>query len=90
VDASEDARARRSADATRTRTCWASATELDPDSCDCALVLTPVREGVDAHYEPVLALMQAGVPTLCEKPLSAELSRAEAMVAAAESAIRRC
>ncbi|MGI5819147.1 MAG: Gfo/Idh/MocA family protein [Armatimonadota bacterium] len=63
-----------------------SATELDPASCDCALVLTPVREGVDAHYEPVLALMQAGVPTLCEKPLSAELSRAEAMVAAAESA----
>ena len=64
----------------------ADAIELDPEACDCALVLTPVREGVDAHYEPVLALMEAGVPTLCEKPLSAELSRAQAMVEAAESA----
>ncbi|MFW6155820.1 MAG: Gfo/Idh/MocA family protein, partial [Armatimonadota bacterium] len=60
--------------------------DLDPDACDCALVLTPVRKGVDAHYEPVLALMEAGVPTLCEKPLSAEIERAEAMVEAAERA----
>ena len=59
--------------------------DLDRASCDCALVLTPVRAHVDAHYEPVLALMQAGVPTLCEKPLSAEFSRAEAMVAEAEA-----
>lgn len=59
--------------------------DLDADECDCALVLTPVREALDAHYEPVLALMEAGVPTLCEKPLSADFSRAEAMVAEAEA-----
>lgn len=59
--------------------------DLDPASCDCALVLTPVREGVDAHYEPVMELMPAGVPTLCEKPLSADFARAEAMVAEAEA-----
>lgn len=62
----------------------ADAAELDPDSCDCALVLTPVREGLDAHHEPVLALMLAGVPTLCEKPLSADLAQAEEMVEASE------
>ncbi len=61
-----------------------SASALDERLCDCALVLTPVREGVDAHYEPVLALMEAGVPTLCEKPLSAEYARAEEMVEASE------
>jgi len=63
----------------------ASADELGADACDCALVLTPVREGLDAHCEPVLALMAAGVPTLCEKPLSADFWRAEQMVAAAEA-----
>lgn len=63
-----------------------AAADLDPDECNCALVLTPVRDGVDAHHDPVLALMQMGVPTLCEKPLSAELARAEEMVEAAERA----
>ncbi len=64
----------------------ASAEEIDPDDCDCVLVLTPIRQGLDAHYEPVLALMRMGLPTLCEKPLSADLARAEEMVAAAEDA----
>ncbi len=63
----------------------ASPDEIDADACDCALVLTPVREGLDAHYEPVLTLMAAGVPTLCEKPLSADYARAQEMVAAAEA-----
>ncbi len=63
----------------------ADVADLDADACDCALVLTPVREGVDAHYDPVLALMEAGVPTLCEKPLSADFARAEAMAAEAEA-----
>ncbi|MGC9319166.1 MAG: Gfo/Idh/MocA family protein [Armatimonadota bacterium] len=67
-------------------TIYADVGELAADACDCALVLTPVREGVDAHYEPVLALMALGLPTLCEKPLSAELARAEEMVVAAEDA----
>ncbi len=62
----------------------ADAADLDTEACDCALVLTPVREGLDAHYDPVLALMEAGVPTLCEKPLSADLARAEEMVEASE------
>lgn len=81
------------AEATRERMCarfphaahLASVDELEPDTCDCALVLTPVRADLDAHYEPVLALMRRGVPTLCEKPLSADLARAEAMVAASET-----
>ena len=63
----------------------AQAIDLDADTCDCALVLTPVREGLDAHFESVLALMEAGVPTLCEKPLSADLTHAEHMVQAAEA-----
>lgn len=85
VDASEDARGMLCERYPKAFV-LADATELDPEACDCALVLTPVREGLDAHYQPVLALMQAGVPTLCEKPLSAELSRAQAMVEAAERA----
>jgi len=60
--------------------------DLDADAVDCALVLTPVMEGVDAHRDPVLTLMDMGVPTLCEKPLSAYLDRTEAMVRAAEEA----
>ncbi len=64
-------------------TLHASAEGLNPDDHDCALVLTPIKEGVDAHYEPVLALMEAGLPTLCEKPLSAYLDRAQEMVEAA-------
>ncbi len=63
-----------------------SAEELDPHEHDCALVLTPIKEGVDGHYEPVLALMEGRLPTLCEKPLSAYLERAEEMVEAAEGA----
>jgi len=31
----------------------ASAEGLDSDAHDCALVLTPIKEGIDAHYEPV-------------------------------------
>jgi virulence factor len=84
VDASEDARAML-CERYPNATVLGDARELDPDACDCALVLTPVREGLDAHYEPVLALMQAGVPTLCEKPLSADLARTEEMVAASEA-----
>jgi len=56
--------------------------DLDADTIDCALVLTPVMDGVDAHYEPVLALMEMGVPTLCEKPFSAYMERTEAMAQA--------
>ncbi|MBD3291750.1 MAG: hypothetical protein GF393_02410, partial [Armatimonadia bacterium] len=84
VDASEDARGalcERYPNASVLR----DAADLDAASCDCALVLTPVREGLDAHYEPVMALMQAGVPTLCEKPLSADFARAEAMIEEAEA-----
>ncbi len=84
VDASETVRERMCARFPNA-THLASADEIDADACDCALVLTPVRESIDAHYEPVLALMRAGVPTLCEKPLSAHLTRAEEMVATAEA-----
>jgi len=62
----------------------ADVADLDPGSIDCALVLTPVMEGVDAHHDPVLALMQMGVPTLCEKPFSAYMERTEAMSRASE------
>ena len=59
---------------------------LQRDRLDCALVLTPVSESVDGHYGPVMALMEFGLPTLCEKPLSSDYGRAEEMVAAAEAA----
>jgi len=85
VDASESVR-ERMGDRFPNAAHLASADEIDADACDCALVLTPIREGLDAHYGPVLALMRAGVPTLCEKPLSADLARAEEMVAASEAA----
>jgi len=84
VDASEDARGAL-CDRYPNASVLREAADLDPHSCDCALVLTPVREGVDAHYDPVMALMRAGVPTLCEKPLSADFIRAQAMVEEAES-----
>lgn len=84
VDASEDARGAL-CERYPNASVLPDAADLDPDSCDCALVLTPVREGVDAHYDSVMALMQAGVPTLCEKPLSADFARAQAMVEEAES-----
>lgn len=84
VDASEDARGTL-CERYPNASVLADAADLDPGSCDCALVLTPVRADVDAHHKPVMALMEAGVPTLCEKPLSADFARAEAMVAEAEA-----
>ncbi len=52
-----------------------------PEGLDAALVLTPVREGLDGHYEPVLELLDRGLPVLCEKPLSLRLERVREMCA---------
>ncbi|MEU6124993.1 Gfo/Idh/MocA family oxidoreductase, partial [Streptomyces sp. NPDC047123] len=54
--------------------------ELIARGCDAALVTA----GTTAHPELVAALVEAGVPTLCEKPLAIDLGRTEALGRLAE------
>ena len=55
-----------------------AATMLGGTACDALYVATPNHR----HDAPVLAALEAGVPVLCEKPMAATLSAAEAMAAA--------
>ncbi len=48
---------------------------------DAALVLTPVREGIDAHFEPVMDLCGKGLYVMCEKPLTLSRRRLDQMTA---------
>lgn len=50
-------------------------------ACDLLYVATPNN----AHVEPVLAGIAAGVPVLCEKPMAATLADAERIAAAVET-----
>ncbi len=50
------------------------------DAVDVVDVCTPGH----VHREPVVAALEAGVPTICEKPMARRLEDAEAMVEAAE------
>lgn len=79
VDA-EPARAEKLAQETASATVAASVGELVARGCDAALVTA----GTTAHPELVEALVEAGVPTLCEKPLAIDLPRTEALGALAE------
>jgi predicted dehydrogenase len=58
--------------------------ELPFTSFDLAVVASPQR----FHCEQVITLLQAGVPVLCEKPLSSNFNEAERMVAVAEETQR--
>jgi predicted dehydrogenase len=48
---------------------------------DAASLCTAGKENGGDHYAPTMQLLRAGVPTLGEKPISNELSKAEEMVA---------
>jgi predicted dehydrogenase len=50
---------------------------------DVASVCTAGKENGGDHYEPTMALLNAGIPVLGEKPISNEIVKAEEMVALA-------
>jgi myo-inositol 2-dehydrogenase / D-chiro-inositol 1-dehydrogenase len=50
---------------------------------DAASVCTAGKENGGDHYEPTIALLNAGIPVLGEKPISNEIPKAEEMVALA-------
>ncbi len=52
------------------------------DRLDAAIVCTPPN----THHELTLALVQAGIPVLCEKPFSLDVPTARAMIRAARRA----
>jgi myo-inositol 2-dehydrogenase / D-chiro-inositol 1-dehydrogenase len=51
---------------------------------DAASVCTAGKENGGDHYEPTMALLNAGIPVLGEKPISNEIAKAEEMVALAK------
>ena len=51
---------------------------------DMASVCTAGKENGGDHYEPTMALLEAGIPVLGEKPISNELPKAREMVALAK------
>ncbi len=51
---------------------------------DAASMCTAGKENGGDHYQPTMELLEAGVPTLGEKPISNEIDKAEEMVALAK------
>ena len=51
---------------------------------DAASMCTAGKENGGDHYTPTMELLEAGIPTLGEKPISNEIAKAEAMVALAK------
>jgi predicted dehydrogenase len=47
---------------------------------DYILIVTPNF----VHYDPAMKALEAGIPVMCEKPLTTDLEKAEAMVAKAQ------
>ncbi len=52
---------------------------------DCASMCTAGKENGGDHYTPTMELLNAGIPTLGEKPISNEIEKAKEMVALAKS-----
>ncbi len=50
---------------------------------DAASMCTAGKENGGDHYQPTMELLEAGIPTLGEKPISNEIDKAEQMVAKA-------
>ncbi|HUW62251.1 MAG TPA: Gfo/Idh/MocA family oxidoreductase [Candidatus Bathyarchaeia archaeon] len=50
---------------------------------DCASMCTAGKENGGDHFVPTMELLEGGIPTLGEKPISNELDKAEQMVALA-------
>jgi predicted dehydrogenase len=57
---------------------------LQERSIDIASVCTAGKENGGDHYEPTMALLNAGIAVLGEKPISNEISKAREMVALAQ------
>ena len=74
--------ARSAAEALGARAFDDAAALLREAEVDALYVATPNH----LHAAPAIAALEAGVPVLCEKPMAAALSDAEAIVAAAERA----
>ena len=51
---------------------------------DCASMCTAGTENGGDHYKPTMELLNAGIPTLGEKPISNEVAKAKRMVALAK------
>lgn len=51
---------------------------------DAASMATAGKENGGDHYQPTMELLEAGIPTLGEKPISNEIDKAEEMVALAK------
>ena len=51
---------------------------------DCASMCTAGKENGGDHYVPTMELLNAGIPTLGEKPISNEIDKAKKMVALAK------
>lgn len=51
---------------------------------DAASMATAGKENGGDHYQPTMELLEAGIPTLGEKPISNEIAKAEEMVALAK------
>ncbi|MEJ5310113.1 MAG: Gfo/Idh/MocA family oxidoreductase [Anaerolineae bacterium] len=51
---------------------------------DAASMCTAGKENGGDHYQPTMELLEAGIPTLGEKPISNEIDKAEEMVALAK------
>jgi len=51
---------------------------------DCASMCAAGKENGGDHYKPTMELLNAGIPTLGEKPISNELAKARKMVALAK------
>ncbi|WP_079126310.1 Gfo/Idh/MocA family oxidoreductase [Streptomyces sp. ERV7] len=79
VDA-DRARAEKLAQDVSSRTVADSVQELVSSGCDAALVTAATT----SHPELVGALIDAGIPTLCEKPLTIDLARTEELGVRAE------
>ncbi len=57
---------------------------LENEELDAVSVATAGVENGSHHFEPVMKVLEAGVPVLCEKPISNDINEARQMVAKAK------
>ena len=58
---------------------------LANEKLDAVTVAAAGRENGGDHYAPTIQLLKAGIPVLCEKPISNEIEKAREMVAVSKS-----
>jgi UDP-N-acetylglucosamine 3-dehydrogenase len=79
----DEARGRQLADTFGLRYYSDVAEMLRNEELDFASIATGGEENGSHHYEPTMQTLEAGLPTLCEKPISNKVSEAREMVAKA-------